>query len=135
MKQGDYMANVKLPWQRYLSDIAHKYVGYPDEGEDNMFIVEITAGDSDNFVSNKTGEEIYNAAQNGEIPIAILKTDDEVFVYTFEHGEYIDDPEDYQVSFIGIVLVSDTSSASFEEFKISNTSCELTTLVISETQE
>lgn len=53
------MANKLIPWQRYLSDVAHKYVGYPDEegGEDTMIVTTDQDG-----VFSKTFKEIEEAA-------------------------------------------------------------------------
>ena len=63
------MANKLIPWQRYLSDIAHKYVGYPDDedeegGEDTMLTVNM---DTETNTLDKTFAEIVEAAENGYV--------------------------------------------------------------------
>ena len=62
------MANLLIPWVRYLSDIAHKYVGYPDEeeGGEGMYIVEY---DSETGSLNKTYAEIKEAAETQPVII------------------------------------------------------------------
>ena len=72
------MANLLIPWVRYLSDIAHKYVGYPDEeGGEDMFIAHV---DNETYALDKTFNEILEAAETQSVLI-IQKPDDVLLHY------------------------------------------------------
>ena len=86
------MANKWFPWQRYLSDIAHKYVGYPDEDGEKTMIIHV----DDSGVCDKTFNEIVEAAQT-QCVIAIIESNTDEYIYSRLLESYIG--EDYYLLF------------------------------------
>lgn len=85
------MANLLIPWQRYLSDVAHKYVGYPDdeEGGENTMIINVN---TETGAFDKTYNEIFEAAKTQSI-VAIASVENQVSQYPLlgitSKGEYM----------------------------------------------
>ena len=94
--------NKLIPWQRYLSDIAHKYVGYPDEeeGGDETMIINVN---SETGAFDKTYNEILEAAATQNV-VAIIDQEDEVYLFPVLS---VNDNGGYFVYLLGVALVQD----------------------------